>query len=109
MYHYAWALADFTGAKVTQYYIALVTLEPSFKIQLLPYEINPESMELWHVMAKRVWEDMEAVDEGLVMPSCPMFHTTRYGTCDCHRAVWVHHLDPALMEQDYVRRKKSGR
>jgi len=109
MYHYCWALADFTGAKVTQYYIALVTLEPSFKIQLLPYEIDPESMDLWHVMATRTWEDMEQVDEGHVLPSCPMYHATRYGVCDCQRAVWKHHLDPALMEQDYVRRKRSGR
>jgi len=109
MYHYCWALSGVTGGEVTTYNIALVTLEPKFQMELLPYEINPESMAMWLGFAERAWADMEAIEMGERDPYTFMPCRSQYGMCDCNLAVWKHHLDPTLMEQDYVRRKHGQR
>lgn len=105
MYHYCWALQQITGSPVSQFFIALVTLEPRFAIELLPYEVNPESMQIWARFAESAWKDMEAIEDGVRDIYTFMPCMSRYGYCDCNLAVWKHHLDPTLMEQDYIRRK----
>jgi len=105
MYHYVWALSH-GGQLVNHYYIALTVLEPSFGIDLFPYEVDPESLAQWEKFAWATWERMERIEEGLELPVCAMGGCgSQYGPCEFQKLCWEFHYDWELAKFDYVRRR----
>jgi len=109
MYHYCWALGLENKADVTHYNIALVVLEPSFSIELLPYEIDPESLRQWETFAVATWARMEQIENGEAIPVCGMDCGSRYGPCEFQKMCWDFHYDWEQAKFDYVRRKHRER
>lgn len=107
--HYAWAWGLYNGRNVHRYYIILVVLEPKFSVELLPYQIHPETMEAWRQSQLVTWHDMALEDAGEREPYMVAKHWDEYGECEYRKACFDHHWDPQLMTQDYVntREKKA--
>lgn len=88
--------------EVFHFYIGFMVLEPEFSFETIPFEIHPETMEMWLAGAQETWRDMAAVDGDERAPQMSASHADEFGECMYKRACFEHHLDPALMAQDYV-------
>lgn len=112
--HYAWALSQYSGKPVQEFYVCWVSLEPGFRTELLDYYIDPELMQLWENSAKQVWALMAAMqgdNEALATmivrgKTLYPFHTfqwfTRWGRDEFTDAILDHRLHSDLMKQDYI-------
>jgi hypothetical protein len=96
MLHYSWEL------KADHFYICLLVLEPRFRVQLIPFEVHPETMGLWGISAKQRWADMRAEDEGRRQPAMATAHVDAYGPCEFQRACFECRFDPEKMREHYV-------
>jgi hypothetical protein len=88
---------------VRHYYIGFMVLEPEYSFEVIPFEIHPETMQMWQNGARQTWADMEALDKGERLPTVAATHSDAFGECPYKRACFEHHLDSVLMAQDYVR------
>ena len=106
--HYAWAWGRMLQRAVTRYYIVLVVLEPKFSVELLPYQIHPETLMAWEGSQRVVWADMAAEDAGTREPYMVAKHWDEYGECEYRAACFDYHWDESLMGQEYVQRLKES-
>jgi hypothetical protein len=105
-YHYAWAGGEVYGELVHRYYIGLVMIEP-FAVELVPYEINPETLELWKQSSGQVWADMAGEDRGERLPWLSDKHADNFGQCDYYDACFNYRFDEELMRQKYVKKEMA--
>ncbi len=104
--HYVWAAGQVYGP-CSQYHICMIRLEPSFSIDLEPFEVHPEDMLKWEASARRAWAQMEAEDEGRAEPWMAAVHADNYGDCEYYGACFEAHWEPALMERQYARLERK--
>lgn len=97
MFHYAWLQG------VHHYYIGFMVLEPEFTFEVIPFEIHPETLEMWERGARQTWADMADQDEGARVPYMAANHADEFGECPYKAACFTYHLDPSLMTAEYVR------
>ena len=105
--HYAWAWSEIRQASVNRYYIVLVVLEPKWSVEILPYQIHPETMQAWTQSQLVTWHDMAEEDAGTREPYMAATHWSAYGDCEMRKACFEHHWDPQLMAQDYVNTREG--
>lgn len=102
-FHYAWAAGETYGEPVFKYFIGLAIMEPRWAFDLVPFPVSPESLAVWHQSALVIWADMEKEEAGERVPWLSPNHSDNFGQCAYYKACFVHHYDPALMAQDYVK------
>ena len=104
--HYSWALSQARGEPVKRFWIYCVILEPTFDIQLWPYEINPEHMAAFEVSVRQVWQDMQDSHDGKRVWTQRPNHFKKWGRglykCEFFDACLKYHLDAGAMRQEYV-------
>lgn len=105
MFHYAWAVGEAYGEPVQRYYIALVVFEPTFSVELLPNEINQETLSVWLQGRRRVWDLMAQEDRGDAVPFMSDKHADNFGRCDYEEACFRWHYDTELMKNTYLNTK----
>lgn len=112
MMHYAWAYGDHTGTQVPQTAIVLFVAEPRARAPKYdPVVIFPEQVQRWERDARQVWRIMEAVKTGESVTIEPHPWSTWSFTGRFGREKWADmftkcRLEPSLLEQDYIRRKR---
>jgi hypothetical protein len=105
--HYAWALTDVMREQVQRYYICLVVCEPKLKIEVLPYEVNPETLRWWEAGMREVWARMEAEEKGLAKPWPAAQHFDQWGRCEYEEACFRLRCEPSLMRMKYTNTKET--
>jgi len=101
-FHYRWAASETMGRKVYRYYPLLGIAEPGTRVRTMMFEGNDETDRMWLASAMQWWSDMEQEDLGLRLPGMNTVHQTQYGPCEMRKACFEYHLDPGLMQHDYI-------
>ena len=105
-FHYSAAYEDFLHRSVYAFYIVLVVLEP-FKVHVLPFVNDPETLAMWMQARRRTWADMEAEENGERQVGIAAKHWDEFGPCEFQGACFESHLDPHLMQHAYTVRKSG--
>lgn len=107
--HYPWAYGEYKGQPCYRMYLCLVIAKPKFKVKLVPWEVHPETQQIWLASARAKWHRMANPDTPLEMATR---HRDGFGMCHYYDACFRYHLDESLMLHDYVhvpdRRKIDG-
>lgn len=97
--HYPWAYGQYKGIPCYRMYLCLVVNSPKFYIKLIPYEVHPETQQIWYESAKAKWARMSNTE---ALPEMATRHKDQFGICSMYKACFDYHLDEDLMKQDYV-------
>jgi hypothetical protein len=115
--HYCHFAAErYQVGQILRYYVILVGLEPKFEVELIPFDVRPEILQMWYQSAKCAWQRMEWEDFHRDNPdkptnAIPIADFDRcgdFGGCEMARACHDHLLDEHAMRTDYVKPQREG-
>ena len=101
--HYCWALSEETGTPCLEYGIIILWYSAKPTIEVVPYSVTQERMNLWLTSARSTWAKMEAIEQGSIEPSENAMHKSVFGACNFYKACLEMNRDKNLMEQDYFK------
>ena len=105
MMHYTWGYGAFKQRIVERYYILLTVLEPTFSTRLHSFTVLPEDLRFFETTTPNAWADMERDGQAESLADLRVHvgpHRNQYGRCPMWNACFKYHLNPALMEAEYV-------
>ncbi len=105
--HYCWALSEETGVACLEYGIVILWYSAKPSIEVVPYSVTPERMELWLQSSKSTWAKMEAIENGLIEPSENAMHKSVFGPCPMYTACLEMNRDPIRMADSYFKILRS--
>ena len=102
--HYAWAYEETIGKPVPLKYLLMITMRPSFAIDLIPREVDREWQKVWKQSAEVTWKDMTEERQGTRPMGISAVHKSNFGPCEMRGVCFDYKLDvDRATEKDYVR------